>query len=117
MKGHTAATEGDPRYYKLLMIENESKEPFSIIRNRHYIVHIETALMDGALNFKEAQQATPTNNIWIGVDESYPYIMDNEVTLDVQQTLWVFPNVEGDYEITYTYRKNNTEIGVEKGLV
>ena len=115
VKGHTAATEGDPRYYKLLMIENESKEPFSIIRNRHYIVHIETALVDGALNFEEAQQATPTNNIWIGVDESYPYIMDNEVTLDVQQTLWVFPNEEGDSEITYTYRKNNTEIGVEKG--
>lgn len=94
---------GKAKYYKILLVDEE-KTPYPIIRNHKYIVDIQNVNEAyGVESFEAAKTATPANNPWITIRDEVPEVVNGETTLRIEGKTTVLYQKEGDYEIAFYY--------------
>lgn len=95
--------DGEPKYYKILLV-NDQKEPYAIIRNHKYIVNIsDVNEAYGVTEFEQAKTATPANNPWITISDEIPEVVNGGTTLRVEGETTVLYQEAGEYEIGFYY--------------
>lgn len=95
-------------YYRVSLLDGNTQEPLSIIRNHHYKIKITGNLENGVPTFKAALNTPPVNNIWISIDEDIPEVSDGEHKLIVDETFVVYDSGEEGAQgrqkvLKYTY--------------
>ena len=95
-------------YYRVSLLDGNTQEPLSIIRNHHYKIKITGNLENGVPTFKAALNTPPVNNIWISIDEDIPEVSDGEHKLVVDETFVVYDSGEEGAQgrqkvLKYTY--------------
>lgn len=94
---------GGWKYYKILIIDDK-KDPYPIIRNHKYIVKIDDVNEAyGVGSFEEAKTATPANNPWITISDVIPEIIRDEISLGIEGETTVVYQKAGKYTINFHY--------------
>lgn len=102
---------GDWKWYKILIIDDK-KNPYPIIRNHKYIVKItDVNEAYGVGSFEEAKTATPANNPWITISDVIPEIVRDDISLGIEGETTVVYQKAGKYTINFHYN------GSEKPVV
>lgn len=89
------ATETDNLYYRILLLDPKTQDPYPIVRNYNYCIIITGELRGGVSTFEEVQDASFVNNVWISIDQKIPSVYDGKVTLSVEKTFVVNKFSEG----------------------
>lgn len=89
------ATETDNLYYRILLLDPKTQDPYPIVRNYNYRIIITGELRGGVSTFEEVQDASFVNNVWISIDQKIPSVYDGKVTLSVEKTFVVNKFSEG----------------------
>ena len=71
-------------YYRALVLKEEQYK--MIRRNHHYQFKIVGALSYGEETFEEALVGSPTNNIWLSIDDEVNEVRNNQYILGVEKT-------------------------------
>lgn len=91
------------KYYKIMLV-NENKVPYQIIRNHQYIINIADVNPSfGVDNFEDAKNATPANNPWITVDDVIPEVINGNTTLRIEGQTTVVYQEAGEKTIDFYY--------------
>lgn len=94
---------GDWKYYKILIIDDK-KDPYPIIRNHKYIVKItDVNEAYGVGSFEAAKTATPANNPWITISDVIPEIVRDDISLGIEGETTVVYQKAGEYTINFHY--------------
>lgn len=94
---------GGWKYYKILIIDDK-KDPYPIIRNHKYIVKItDVNEAYGVDSFEAAKTATPANNPWITISDVIPEIVRDEISLGIEGETTVVYQKAGEYTINFHY--------------
>lgn len=94
---------GGWKYYKILIIDDK-KDPYPIIRNHKYIVKIDDVNEAyGVDSFEEAKTATPANNPWITISDVIPEIVRDDISLGIEGETTVVYQKAGEYTINFHY--------------
>lgn len=94
---------GDWKYYKILIIDDK-KNPYPIIRNHKYIVKItDVNEAYGVGSFEAAKTATPANNPWITISDEVPEIFSGDTSLGIVGETTVVYQKAGEYTIQFNY--------------
>lgn len=94
---------GMAKYYKVLLID-EKKEPYKVIRNHLYTVTVKDVNESyGVETFAEAKNATPVNNPWITISDEIPEVSNGDVTLRIEGQTTVISQAAGDKVIEFSY--------------
>lgn len=102
---------GDWKWYKILIIDDK-KNPYPIIRNHKYIVKItDVNEAYGVNSFEVAKTATPANNPWITISDEIPEIVSGSTLLGIEGETTVVYQKVGEYTINFNYN------GSEKPVV
>lgn len=102
---------GDWKWYKILIIDDK-KNPYPIIRNHKYIVKItDVNEAYGVDSFEAAKTATPANNPWITISDVIPEIVRDDISLGIEGETTVVYQKAGEYTINFHYN------GSEKPVV
>lgn len=102
---------GDWKWYKILIIDDK-KNPYPIIRNHKYIVKItDVNEAYGVDSFEAAKTATPANNPWITISDEIPEIVSGSTLLGIEGETTVVYQKSGEYTINFNYN------GSEKPVV
>ena len=100
---------GTELYYKIMLVDDE-KEPYPIIRNHKYLIEIwDVNTAYGVGSFEEAKDATPANNPWITVDDVVPEVSSGNTTLRIEGETTVLYQKDKSGEITIDFYYNGTE--------
>ena len=95
------------KYYKILLVD-ENKNPYEIIRNHKYVVNITNVNESyGVDSFEAAKEATPANNPWITISDEIPEVVNGKTTLRIEGETTVIYQKAGTYDIEFYY--NGTE--------
>lgn len=101
--------DGPELYYKIMLVD-EDKEPYPIIRNHKYLIEIrDVNTAYGVGSFEEAKDATPANNPWITVDDVVPEVSSGKTTLRIEGETTVLYQEDKPGEITIDFYYNGTE--------
>ena len=94
---------GDWKWYKIMIIDDE-KNPYQIIRNHKYTVRI-TNINEayGVSSFEAAKTATPANNPWITISDEIPEVANGETVLSIEGETTVVYQEAGTYTIAFNY--------------
>ena len=91
------------KYYKILLVD-ENKNPYEIIRNHKYVVTITNVNESyGVDSFEEAKDATPANNPWITISDEIPEVVNGNTTLRIEGETTVIYQETGTYDIDFYY--------------
>lgn len=94
---------GDWKWYKIMIIDDE-KNPYQIIRNHKYTVKITNINESYGVNsFEEAKTATPANNPWITISDEIPEIANGNTVLSIEGETTVVYQEAGTYTIAFNY--------------
>ena len=100
---------GTELYYKIMLVDDE-KEPYPIIRNHKYLIEIRNVnTAYGVGSFEEAKNATPANNPWITVDDVVPEVSSGKTTLRIEGETTVLYQEDKSGVITIDFYYNGTE--------
>lgn len=103
--------DGEEKWYKILIVD-ENKNPYPIIRNHKYIVKItDVNEAYGVDSFEAAKTATPANNPWITISDEIPEIVSGSTSLGIVGETTVVYQKAGEYTIQFNYN------GSEKPVV
>ena len=95
------------KYYKIMLV-NDNKIPYQIIRNHQYIINISDVNTSfGVDNFESAKNAVPANNPWITVDDVIPEVMNGETILRIEGQTTVVYQEKGEKSIDFYYNGSN----------
>lgn len=98
-----AKNGNDPKYYKILLV-NDKKEPYQVIRNHLYTVTITNINESyGVGTFEEAKTAAPANNPWIMISDEIPEVTNNGVTLRIEGETTVIYQDAGSKTLSFYY--------------
>lgn len=101
MRIKTSSDNG--KYYKIMLVD-DNKIPYQIIRNHQYIINISAVNTSfGVDNFEDAKNAVPANNPWITVDDVIPEVINGNTTLRIEGQTTVVYQEEGDKTIEFYY--------------
>lgn len=101
MRIKTSSDNG--KYYKIMLVD-DNKIPYQIIRNHQYIINISAVNTSfGVDNFEDAKNAVPANNPWITVDDVIPEVINGDTTLRIEGQTTVVYQEEGDKTIEFYY--------------
>lgn len=101
-----AKNGNDPKYYKILLV-NDKKEPYQVIRNHLYTVTITNINESyGVGTFEEAKTAAPANNPWIMISDEIPEVSNNGVTLRIEGETTVIYQDAGSKTLSFYYDGN-----------
>lgn len=94
---------GEWKWYKIMIIDDE-KNPYQIIRNHKYTVRI-TNINEayGVSSFEAAKTATPANNPWITISDEIPEVANGETVLSIEGETTVVYQEAGTYTIAFNY--------------
>lgn len=94
---------GGWKWYKIMIIDDE-KNPYQIIRNHKYTVKI-TNINEayGVSSFEAAKTATPANNPWITISDEIPEVSNGETVLSIEGETTVIYQKAGDYTLSFNY--------------
>ncbi|HIZ33550.1 MAG TPA: hypothetical protein H9814_08455 [Candidatus Bacteroides merdigallinarum] len=99
----TSQSPEEAKYYKIMLV-NEVKEPYEIIRNHKYLITIQAINESyGVTSFEAAKTATPANNPWITISDEIPEVMDGTTTLRIEGETTVIYQEAGEQEIRFYY--------------
>lgn len=102
--------ENDPELYYKIMLVDEDKEPYPIIRNHKYLIEIKDVnTAYGVGSFEEAKNATPANNPWITISDQVPEVSSGNTTLRIEGETTVLYQEDKPGEITIDFYYNGTE--------
>lgn len=96
------------RYYKIAIIDRQGNH-MPILRNHDYVIQFNgLPEMGGYATFKEAVNGTASNNVWVSIEQSVPFISDGRSTLSViGETTQIITEKslgsDGTYQIGYTW--------------
>lgn len=95
--------EGGWKWYKIMIIDDE-KNPYQIIRNHKYTVRI-TNINEayGVSSFEAAKTATPANNPWITISDEIPEVANGNTVLSIEGETTVVYQEAGTYTIAFNY--------------
>lgn len=94
---------GTWKWYKIMLV-NDAKEPYRIIRNHKYVVQISDIKESyGVDSFEAAKNATPANNPWITISDEIPEVMNGGRTLRIEGETTVIYQKSGTYTIDFYY--------------
>lgn len=95
--------EGEWKWYKIMIIDDE-KNPYQIIRNHKYTVRI-TNINEayGVSSFEAAKTATPANNPWITISDEIPEVANGNTVLSIEGETTVVYQEAGTYTIGFNY--------------
>lgn len=106
MRIKTSSDNG--KYYKIMLVD-DNKIPYQIIRNHQYIINISAVNTSfGVDNFEDAKNAVPANNPWITVDDVIPEVINGNTTLRIEGQTTVVYQEEGDKTIEFYYNGSDT---------
>ena len=95
--------DGSWKWYKILIVD-ENKNPYPIIRNHKYIVKItDVNEAYGVGSFEAAKTATPANNPWITISDEIPEIVSGSTSLGIEGETTVVYQKAGEYTIQFNY--------------
>lgn len=95
--------DGEEKWYKILIVD-DNKNPYPIIRNHKYIVKItDVNEAYGVGSFEAAKTATPANNPWITISDEIPEIVSGSTSLGIVGETTVVYQKAGDYTIHFNY--------------
>lgn len=99
--------EGNWKWYKIMIID-DNKNPYQIIRNHKYTVKI-TNINEayGEDSFENAKTATPANNPWITISDEIPEVSNGDTALSIEGETTVVYQEAGTYTLSFNY--NGTE--------
>lgn len=99
---------GDWKWYKIMIIDDE-KNPYQIIRNHKYTVNI-TNINEayGVSSFEAAKTATPANNPWITISDEIPEVANGDRVLSIEGETTVVYQKAGTYTIAFNYNGTAT---------
>lgn len=101
---------GEAKYYKVLLV-NDDKEPYKVIRNHLYTVTVKDVNESyGVSTFAEAKNATPVNNPWITISDEIPEVSNGDITLRIEGQTTVISQKEGDLVIPFYYNGTTAPI-------
>ena len=101
--------DGPELYYKIMLVDDE-KEPYPIIRNHKYLIEIwDVNTAYGVGSFEEAKDATPANNPWITVDDVVPEVSSGNTTLRIEGETTVLYQEDKTGEIPIDFYYNGKE--------
>lgn len=104
--------DGPELYYKIMLVD-EDKEPYPIIRNHKYLIEIrDVNTAYGVGSFEEAKDATPANNPWITVDDVVPEVSSGNTTLRIEGETTVLYQEAGEKTIEFYYNGNHDDVEV-----
>lgn len=94
---------GEWKWYKIMIIDDE-KNPYQIIRNHKYTVRI-TNINEayGVSSFEAAKTATPANNPWITISDEIPEVANGKTVLSIEGETTVVYQEAGTYTIAFNY--------------
>lgn len=94
---------GGWKWYKIMIIDDE-KNPYQIIRNHKYTVNI-TNINEayGVSSFEAAKTATPANNPWITISDEIPEVVNGNTVLSIEGETTVVYQEAGTYTIAFNY--------------
>ncbi|WP_304195513.1 hypothetical protein [Phocaeicola plebeius] len=99
------------KYYKIMLVD-DNKIPYQIIRNHQYIINISDVNASfGVDKFEDAKNAVPANNPWITVDDVIPEVINGNTTLRIEGQTTVVYQEEGEKNIDFYY--NGGKDGLE----
>lgn len=99
----TEGSESTTKYYKIMLVD-ENKNPYEIIRNHKYVVNITNVNESyGVDSFEAAKDATPANNPWITISDEIPEVVNGNTTLRIEGETTVIYQEAGNYEIQFYY--------------
>lgn len=100
--------EGDWKWYKIMIIDDD-KNPYQIIRNHKYTVRI-TNINEayGVSSFEAAKTATPANNPWITISDEIPEVANGDRVLSIEGETTVVYQKAGTYTIAFNYNGTAT---------
>lgn len=94
---------GNEFYYKVMLV-NDAKEPYEIIRNHEYRITInDVNTAYGVGTFEAAKTATPANNPWITVSDEIPEVSSGDRTLRIEGETTVLYQQAGEQTISFYY--------------
>ncbi|MCF2575264.1 hypothetical protein I6E18_03545 [Phocaeicola barnesiae] len=95
--------DSSDKYYKIMLVD-ENKVPYQIIRNHQYIINISDVKTSfGEDTFEKAKNATPANNPWITVDDVIPEVINGNTTLRIEGQTTVVYQEAGEKTIDFYY--------------
>lgn len=95
--------DNSDKYYKIMLVD-ENKVPYQIIRNHQYIINISDVKTSfGEDTFEDAKNATPANNPWITVDDVIPEVINGNTTLRIEGQTTVVYQEAGAKTIDFYY--------------
>lgn len=95
--------DNSEKYYKIMLVD-ENKVPYQIIRNHQYIINISDVNTSfGVGDFEAAKNATPANNPWITVDDVIPEVINGNTTLRIEGQTTVVYQEAGEKTIDFYY--------------
>lgn len=95
--------DNSDKYYKIMLVD-ENKVPYQIIRNHQYIINISDVNTSfGVGDFEAAKNATPANNPWITVDDVIPEVINGNTTLRIEGQTTVVYQEAGEKTIDFYY--------------
>lgn len=95
--------DNSDKYYKIMLVD-ENKVPYQIIRNHQYIINISDVKTSfGEDTFEKAKNATPANNPWITVDDVIPEVINGNTTLRIEGQTTVVYQEAGEKTIDFYY--------------
>ncbi len=91
------------KYYKIMLVDDD-KNPYTIIRNHKYTVTVnDVNEAYGVATFEEAKTATPANNPWITISDEIPEVMNGDRTLRIEGETTVIYQQAGTQTIDFYY--------------
>ncbi len=105
-------TENDPlKWYRVMLLDNETEEPLMIRRNHHYTINIIGEMGYGHDSFEAAAKGAATNNIWVSVEDDIKEIRNTNFSLSVEETSYIldYKRTHGapDNIVSFTYTLTN----------
>ena len=76
----------EERYYYRVNILDTEGEMVEILRNHHYVIHIDGNLRNGCATFNEALVSPPTNNVWVSISDEVSSVRNNSYELSIETT-------------------------------
>lgn len=94
---------GEWKWYKIMIIDDE-KNPYQIIRNHKYTIKI-TNINEayGVSSFEAAKTATPANNPWITISDEIPEVANGDTVLSIEGETTVVYQEAGTFTIAFNY--------------
>lgn len=102
--------DGSEGYYKVLFVDNDTKESLPILRNYLYKVIVKDVKTHGYATLEEAMSNAPSSNALLDIKlQDYNKISDGVNTLEVSQIAFLFTQGGEDFDLSFTYKHNDSE--------